>query len=136
MYRILKQKVSPGALGVSSFTILAKSLKWIRAVVPKSTSYTTNVTTRRGALAFERELTPLWGIGDNLLLGAPASSNMRRGEALNYKFSRQFSLSHVEENFLLKNGLEIENKHDLPSPPAVELASSEGEVKTLFSCIS
>ncbi|KAI7983711.1 hypothetical protein LOK49_LG15G02412 [Camellia lanceoleosa] len=79
------------------------------------------------ALAFERELTPLWGIGDNLLLGAPASSNMRRGEALNYKFSRQFSLSHVEENFLLKNGLEIGNKHDLPSLPAVELASSKGE---------
>ncbi|GMP91311.1 hypothetical protein CsSME_00042064 [Camellia sinensis var. sinensis] len=127
MYMILIQNVSPGALGVSSFTILAKSQKWIRAVVPKPMSYTTNVTTRRGVLAFERELTPLWGIGDNLLLGTPASSNMRRGGALNYKFSRQFSLSHVEENFLLKSGLEIGNKHDLPSPPAVELASSEGE---------
>ncbi|THG17940.1 hypothetical protein TEA_016516 [Camellia sinensis var. sinensis] len=127
MYRILIQNVSPGALGVSSFTDLAKSQKWIRAVVPKPTSYTTNVTTRRGVLAFERELTPLWGIGDNLLLGTPASSNMRRGGALNYKFIRQFSLSHVEENFLLKSGLEIGNKHDLPSPPAVELASSEGE---------
>ncbi|CAL5382382.1 unnamed protein product [Camellia sinensis] len=124
---ILIQNVSPGALGVSSFTDLAKSQKWIRAVVPKPTSYTTNVTTRRGVLAFERELIPLWGISDNLLLGTPASSNMRRGGALNYKFIRQFSLSHVEENFLLKSGLEIGNKHDLPSPPAVELASSEGE---------
>ncbi|XP_058186693.1 uncharacterized protein LOC131303710 isoform X2 [Rhododendron vialii] len=125
MYGILKQKITVRALGVSSFTISAKSLKWIQTMVPTPTSYTSDETRGRGVLASGRELKHLRGISGYLLLGAPASSNKMRGETLNNKFSRQFSSFKdlpVEERFLLKNAVECGSKHE-----EINLCSAEGQ---------